>query len=161
MNGHIAEERLVALGLGEPPSGEEAGHLEACPACAGSTAADAQLWASLRQLPQPLPPARFASQALGRFRKARGVRHRPREIVLGGLVVLALVVVLCAWGLRLAPAALTGLAFSLPRWSHLSSASSWGRLVVAALPVLGMSALVLLAGVAVLLRRLSGISPVK
>jgi hypothetical protein len=159
MNGHIDEERLVALGLGEPPSGEEAGHLEVCPACAGSTAADARLWASLRQVPQPLPPPRFASQALGRFRKARGVRHSPREIVLGGLVVLALVVVLCVWGLRLAPAALAGLAFSLPRWSHLGS--GWGRLLVGALPVLGMCALVLLAGVAVLLRRLSAATPVK
>jgi len=161
MNGHIDEARLVALGLGEPTSPQEAAHLEACPACAASTAADARLWASLRQLPQPLPPPDFSRQALGRFRQARGVRHRPREVVLGGLVVLALVALLIAWGLRLAPGALTGLALSLPRWSHLTpTAASWGRLLVAALPALGMCALVLLAGVAVLLRRLTAV-PVK
>jgi hypothetical protein len=158
MNGHIDEERLVALGLGEAPSAEESRHMAACPSCAASPAADAQLWASLRQVPQPEPPPRFSSEALARFRRARGVRHRPREVVLGALVVLALVVVLCAWGLRLAPGFLVSLAVALPRWSDLiPTFSNWGRLLAAAVPVLGLSALVLLAGVAVLLRRLSAV----
>ena len=161
MIGHIDEERLVALGLGESPSGEEAQHLAACPTCAASPAADARLWASLRQLPQPLPPPRFSAEALARFRRARGVRHRPREVVLGGAVVLALVVVLCAWALRLIPGALVSLAVSLPRWSELIPATSnWGRLLGAAMPSLALCALLLLAGVAVLLRRLTA-QPVK
>jgi hypothetical protein len=155
MTAHLDEGRLLALGLGEPPSADEAQHLAGCPACAAGPAADAQLWASLRQVPQPLPPPRFSRDALARFRSARGVRHRPREVVLGGLLVLALVVVLCAWGLRLAPGLLVSLAVALPRWSELLPGTSWSRLVAATLPVLGMTALVLLAVVAVLLRRLS------
>jgi anti-sigma factor RsiW len=156
MNGHIDDARLVALGLGEVPSTDEAQHLAGCPTCAASPAADTELWASLRQVAQPLPPPDFAAQALVSFRRARRVRHRPREVVMGSLVVLALVVVLCAWGLRLVPGALVSLAVSLPRWSELIPATSnWGRLLGAALPTLGLCALVLLAGVAVLLRRLT------
>jgi hypothetical protein len=157
MSTHLDEGRLLALGLGEPPSAEESQHLAGCPTCAAGPVADAQLWASLRQLPQPLPPPRFSREALARFRRARGVRHRPREVVLGALVVVALVAVLCAWALRLAPGALVSLAVALPRWSELLPGASWSRLLAAALPALGMTALMLLAGVAVLLRRLTAV----
>jgi len=157
MSVHLDEGRLLALGLGESPSPEEAQHLAGCPTCAAAPASDAQLWASLRQVPQPLPPPRFSRDALARFRRARGVRHRPREVVLAGLAVVALVAVLCVWALRLAPGALVSFAVALPRWSELLPGTSWSRLLAAALPAVGMTALVLLAGVAVLLRRLTAI----
>jgi hypothetical protein len=158
MNGHIDELRLMALGLGEPPSAAEAEHLSACRSCAAGPAADAQLWAQLRRIELPAPPPRFAAGALARFRGARAVRHRPREVVLGAMVVAALVVVLCLWALRLVPGTLVTLALSLPRWSSLvASGSSLGRVLVAALPVLALSAAVLLGGVGLMLRRLTAV----
>jgi hypothetical protein len=159
MSGHIDDTRLVALGLGEPPSAGEAEHLAACPVCAAGPAADARLWAQLRQLQPPAPPVQFAAGALARFRTARRVRHRPREVVLGGLLVAALVAVLALWALRLVPGALVTLALAVPRWSNLVAAgNSYGPVLTAALPVLVLSAAVLLAGVGVMLRRLTTIS---
>jgi hypothetical protein len=156
MSAHIDEKRLLALGLGEPPSAGEAEHLAGCPLCAAGPAADARMWAQLRQLRPPAPPPVFAAGALARFRAARAVRHRPREVVLGGLVVAALVVLLCLWALRLVPGALVAVAVSVPRWSSLlTNGSSYGRVLAAALPVVVLSAALLLGGVGVMLRRLT------
>jgi hypothetical protein len=156
MSGHIDEQRLLSLGLGESPSPSEAEHLAACSACAAGPAQDAHLWAQLRRLQPPAPPLELSAGALARFRKARAVRHRPREVILGGLLVAALVAVLCLWALRLVPAAVVTLALSLPRWSNLVAAgNSWGRVLAAALPVLVLSAALLLASVGVMLRRLT------
>jgi len=156
MSGHIDEKRLLALGLGEPPSTREAEHLAGCPACAAVPAADARMWAQLRQLQPPAPPAPFAAGALARFRTARAVRHRPREIVLVGLVVAALVVLLCLWALRLVPGAMVAVALSVPRWSNLVTAgNSYGPALAAAVPVVVVSAALLLGGVGVMLRRLT------
>jgi len=159
MSGHIDEMRLLALGLGEPASAAEAEHLAGCPVCAAGPARDAQLWAQLRQLPLPVPPAQLSAGALARFRRARDVSHRPFEVALGGLLVAVLVVLLCLWGLRLFPGALISVTLALPRWSDLVSAGSgWSRVLVAAVPVLVLSAALLLGGVGVMLRRLTAVA---
>jgi hypothetical protein len=156
MSGHIDDTRLVALGLGEAPSPLEAEHLAGCPTCAGGLAGDQQLWAQLRELPQPAPPPRFQAQALARFRRARAVRHRPWEIAVGGALVAVLVAVLVLWALRLMPGALVTVALSLPRWSSLVSASnSLGPVLAAMVPVLVLAATLALGGVGVMLRRLT------
>src|SRR4051812_30614264 len=156
---HIDDARLVALGLGERPSPIEAQHLASCALCGASADTDARLWAQLRALPLPTPPRDFSTAALARFRSARAVRHRPRDVLFGGLMVLALVAVLCIWALQMLPGALIALALSVPRWPDLVSAgSSWSRLFGAAVPVLALSAAVLLIGVTALLRRLTTIA---
>jgi hypothetical protein len=159
MSGHIDEQRLLALGLGEAPSAGEAEHLAGCAGCAASPVADAKLWAQLRQIELPAPPPQFSVGALARFRRARAVHHRPWEVVLCCLLSAALVAVLCLWALRLVPGALVTVALSLPRWSSVvAGGNSLGRLLAAALPVLALSAAVLLGGVGMMLRRLTAVA---
>jgi hypothetical protein len=116
---HLDEQRLVALGLGEAPTPAEAEHLAACPACAAVPAEDARLWASFRQLDQPLPPASFAAGALARFRLGQRlpVRHRPRDIALGAVLGLAVVLVLALWLRGVAPGALVAATLWLSHWN--------------------------------------------
>jgi hypothetical protein len=159
MSGHIDARRLLALGLGEAPSSAEAEHLAGCPDCAAGPAQDAQLWWRFRQLELPAPPPRFSAGALARFRKARAVRHRPREVILGGLLVAAMVALFCLWALRLAPGVVVTLALSLPRWSNLmTEGNGWTRVLTSAVPVLVLSAALLLGGFAMMLRRLTTVA---
>ena len=158
---HLAEARLVALGLGEMPSSAEADHLGLCVTCGAALEDDARLWAGLRQLPLPEPPPGFAAGALVGYRRARAVRHQPREVLAGSLVVAGLVAVLCFWAWQQAPGALVSFALALPHWSSaVSQGGTWTRALVAVVPVLLVSAGFLLGGVAVLLRRLA-LVPVK
>jgi hypothetical protein len=157
--GHLDETRLLALGLGEPPSAAEAQHLSACAACATGVREDAQLWALVKEVPQPVPPPRLAVGAVARFRRARAVGHRPREVAVGTLIALGLLAVLAFWIWRLTPGAATWVALALPRWpSVFSTGRSWVRVLAAAAPVLAVSAGLLLAAVAVVLRRLTAVT---
>ena len=154
--GHIEETRLLALGLGEAPSALESQHLAACAACAASLQEDARLWTDFRALPQPLPPRPFAAGALARYRQARPVRHRPREVAFGAAIVLALVAVRGFWLLRLVPGALVWLALALPQWSDtLSQGLGWSRVLVGVVPIMALAAATLLAAVGLVLRRLT------
>jgi hypothetical protein len=154
--GHLDEARLLALGLGEPASAAETEHLAACAQCAAGPAEDARLWAHLRQLAQPSPPPSFAGAALSRYRRARAVRHRPREVVLGSIVVVVLVGILGWWALQLAPQALVALALSLPRFADVVPRGiRWTALLGVVLPVMALAAAILLGSVGVMLRRLT------
>jgi predicted anti-sigma-YlaC factor YlaD len=156
---HLNEVRLVALGLGEAPAPVEAEHLAGCPACVAAIEEDTRLWAQFRQLPQPQPPPSLAAAASSGYRRARGVRHRPQEVMAGSFVVAALVVGLCFWGWQLAPGALVSFTLALPRWpSALSLGLTWSRMFATALPVLALSAGLLLAAVAIMLRRLTAMT---
>jgi hypothetical protein len=87
-----------------PLDSARAEHLAGCPACAAVPAADARMWAQLRQLqrraacpvrrrgPAPLPHARASATA--RVRSSSAAWWSP-----------ALVVLLCLWALRLVPGA--------------------------------------------------------
>lgn len=158
--GHLDQERLLALGLGEAPSPAEAQHLAGCASCAAAPAEDAALWARLRQLPVPSPPPQLAAGALARYRRARAVRHRPREIVLGSLLGLALLLVVVAWLRGVAPGALVSLALWLPRWSDLVPRGiGWTTILAVVVPLMAAAAGILLAGVGVFLRRLTALAP--
>lgn len=156
MTAHLEDQRLMALGLGEPPTADEARHLADCPACAAAPAEDARLWASFRRLPQPAPPPGFARGALSRYRRTRPVRHRPREVALGAALGLAVVVLLAAWLRGVAPDALMTATLWLTRWdSPLPRGIGWSQVLAVVLPLMALAAGILLATVGVILRRLS------
>ncbi len=152
--GHLDPARRLALGLGETPSALERAHLAACQTCSAEIQRDGALWAGLRALPQPSPPAALATSALARFRLRR--ERTSRTMAAAAILILAVEITLFLVLWRAAPTAIASLVLGLPRWLGLASLlPTLARPLVVVWPMLALASGLLLGAVVWMLRKLT------